>query len=133
LCRQPYIWIHRIRSVIWIIPRIGPDKGPFVLPSAILLHLGGIIHVLFWLRLMHRANFKTSTFVQSLRQAQILILEIFHIFLRLKFASSLTLNKIKRFETGSKKIFQVATKTRKHKEENCVNLFLGALVPLWQK
>jgi hypothetical protein len=65
--------------------------------------------------------------------AHILILEIFNILLRLKFSPSLTLNKIKRFETGSKKIFQVATKTRKHKEENCVNLFLGALVPLWQK
>jgi len=39
-----------------------------------------------------------------LRQAQILILEILRVFLWLKFAPFLTLNKLKRFETGSKKI-----------------------------
>ena len=42
-----------------------------------------------------------STFAQSLRQAQILILEIFNIFLWLKFSPFLTLDKIERFETGS--------------------------------
>jgi len=41
--------------------------------------------------------------VQSLRQTQILILEILHVFLWLKFSPSLALNKLKRFETGSKK------------------------------
>jgi hypothetical protein len=57
-----------------------------------------------------RAKLKTPTFVQSLCHAQILILEIFHIFtraltswrLRLKSSPSLTLNKIERFETGSR-------------------------------
>ena len=38
---------------------------------------------------------------QSMRQAQILILEILNVFLRLKFSPSLILNKLKRFETGS--------------------------------
>jgi hypothetical protein len=59
------------------------------------------------------SQFQNAHFVQSLRlprgmrsiflwgHAQILILEIFNIFLRLKFLSSLTLNKIERFETGS--------------------------------
>jgi hypothetical protein len=49
----------------------------------------------------NRANFKTSHFAQSLRQDQILILEILNVFLWLKFSPSLTLNKLKRFETGS--------------------------------
>jgi len=40
--------------------------------------------------------------------AQILILEIFHIFLRLKFSPSLTLNKIERFETGSNVEFLIS-------------------------
>ena len=48
-----------------------------------------------------RASFKTPSFVQSLRHAQILILEIFYIFLWLKFSPSLTLNKLKCFENGS--------------------------------
>jgi len=48
-----------------------------------------------------RANFKTSQFAQFLRQAKILILEILHVFLWLKFLSSLNLKKLKRFETGS--------------------------------
>jgi hypothetical protein len=48
-----------------------------------------------------RANFKTPQFAQFLRQAKILILEILHVFLWLKFLSSLNLNKLKRFETGS--------------------------------
>jgi len=48
-----------------------------------------------------RANFRTSQFAQSLRQAQILILEILNVFLWLKFSPSLTLNKLKRFKTGS--------------------------------
>ena len=46
------------------------------------------------------ANFKTSHFDQSLRQAQILILAILKVFLCLKFSPYLTLNKLKRFETG---------------------------------
>ncbi len=49
------------------------------------------------------ANFKTSHLAQSRRQAQILILEILNIFqwlIRLR-SPSLTLNKLKRFETGS--------------------------------
>ncbi len=54
-----------------------------------------------------RADFKTPHFevlrlsAQFLRQAQILILAILHVFLRLKFSPSLNLNKLKRFETGS--------------------------------
>jgi len=57
----------------------------------------------FWFIVMNqkRANFKTSHFAQSLRQAQILILEIRKVFLWLKFSPSLTLDKLKRFETGS--------------------------------
>ena len=53
------------------------------------------------IQLNSRANFKTSQFAQSLRQAQVLILEILSVFLRLKFSPSLILNKLKRFETGS--------------------------------
>ena len=52
-------------------------------------------------KLAFRGNFKTSPFAQSLRQAQILILEIFNIFLWLKFSPSLTLDKIEHFETAS--------------------------------
>jgi hypothetical protein len=48
-----------------------------------------------------RASFKTPPFARSLRQARILILEIFSIFLWLKFSPSLTSNEIERFETGS--------------------------------
>jgi hypothetical protein len=47
------------------------------------------------------ADFKTPQFAQSLRQAHILILEILNVFLWLKYSPSLTLNKLKRFETGS--------------------------------
>ncbi len=39
--------------------------------------------------------------VRYLSQAQILILEILHVFLRLKFSPSLISNKIEHFETGS--------------------------------
>ena len=38
-----------------------------------------------------------SPFAQSLRQTQILILEILYVFLWLKFSPSLTLNKIEHF------------------------------------
>ena len=48
-----------------------------------------------------RANFKTSHFARSLRLAPILILEIRAVFLWVKLAPSLTLDKLKRFETGS--------------------------------
>ena len=48
-----------------------------------------------------RANFKTFHLAQSLRQAQILILAILNVFLLLKYPPSLTLNKLKRFETGA--------------------------------
>jgi len=48
-----------------------------------------------------RANFKTPPFAQFLCQAQILILEIPHVFLWLKSSPSLTSNKIELFETGS--------------------------------
>jgi len=44
---------------------------------------------------------KTPTFAQSLCQIQILILKILNVFLRLKFSSSLTLNKIERFSKVS--------------------------------
>jgi len=44
---------------------------------------------------------KTSTFAQSLRQTQILVLEILNVFLWLKFSSFLTLNKIKHFSKVS--------------------------------
>ena len=40
-------------------------------------------------------------FARSLRQTQILILEILNIFLWLKFSSSLISNKIEHFENGS--------------------------------
>jgi hypothetical protein len=48
-----------------------------------------------------RGNFKTSSFAQSLLQAQILILEIPQVFLRLKSSPLLTLDKIEHFETTS--------------------------------
>jgi len=48
-----------------------------------------------------RASFKTPPFARSLRQAKILILEIFYIFLWLKFFPSLISNKIGHFEIGS--------------------------------
>jgi len=51
--------------------------------------------------IINGADFKTSHFAQSLRQAQILILEILNVFLWLNFSPFLTLNKLKRFETGS--------------------------------
>ena len=64
---------------------------------------------------INRANFKTPTFTQCLRHAQILILEIFNIFLWLKFSPSLTLSKIERFETGSLerkiKIFRTSSRS----------------------
>ena len=46
-----------------------------------------------------------SPFAQSLRQAQILILEILQVFLWLKSSPSLTLDKIEHFETSSYEIF----------------------------
>ncbi len=49
-----------------------------------------------------------SPFAQSPRQAQILILEILQVFLRLEFSPFLTLDKIERFETAS----DVCRKTR---------------------
>ncbi len=60
-------------------------------------------HLLFPLILILyiRAGFKTSHFGQSLRWAQISILKILNVFLRLKFSSALTLTKLKRFEIGS--------------------------------
>jgi hypothetical protein len=42
-----------------------------------------------------------SHFGRSLRWAQISILEILHVFLRLKFSPALTSAKLKRFEIGS--------------------------------
>jgi hypothetical protein len=50
---------------------------------------------------MFRSQFKTSPFAQFLRQAQILILKILGVFLRLKFSPSLNLNKIEGFEMAS--------------------------------
>ena len=65
-------------------------------------HSAGILDIgICPITLFIRANFKTPTFTQPLRHAQILILEIFNIFLWLKFSLSLTLSKIERFETGS--------------------------------
>jgi hypothetical protein len=46
---------------------------------------------------------ETSSFAQFLRQAQILILKILHVFLRLKFSPSLNLNKIEHFSKVSKR------------------------------
>ncbi len=48
---------------------------------------------------------KCPLFAQSLGQAQISILEIFHIFLRLKFSPSLTLTKIEHFSKVSIPVF----------------------------
>ena len=48
-----------------------------------------------------------SQFAQSLRQTQILILEILNVFLWLKLSPSLILNKLKHFETGSLKSYKV--------------------------
>ncbi len=42
-----------------------------------------------------------SHFGQSHRCAQIVILKILNVYLRLKFSPALTLTKLKRFETGS--------------------------------
>jgi hypothetical protein len=47
------------------------------------------------------ASFKTPHFGRSLRWAQISILEILRVFLRLKFSPALTSAKLKRFEIGS--------------------------------
>jgi hypothetical protein len=49
----------------------------------------------------YRASFKTPHFGQCLRWAQISILEILRVFLRLKFSPALTSTKLKRFEIGS--------------------------------
>ncbi len=54
-----------------------------------------------WFKNNTRANFKTSPFAQYLRQAQILIFEILHVFLWLKYSPSLILNEIEHFETAS--------------------------------
>ncbi|MEA2040327.1 MAG: hypothetical protein U9N82_10970 [Thermodesulfobacteriota bacterium] len=48
-----------------------------------------------------KSQVQNACFSQSLRQAQILIFEIFNIFLWLKLSPSLTLHKIEHFETGS--------------------------------
>ena len=48
-----------------------------------------------------RACLKTILFAQFQRQPGILILEMLHVFLRLKFRASLTLNKNGRFKTSS--------------------------------
>jgi hypothetical protein len=50
------------------------------------------------------ASFKTPHFGRSLRWAQISILEIRPVFLRLKSSPALTSAKLKRFEIGSKVI-----------------------------
>ncbi|MBU4036842.1 MAG: hypothetical protein KKA35_10485, partial [Proteobacteria bacterium] len=57
-------------------------------------------------------SFKTSHFGRSLRWAKILILEILHVFLRLKFSPALTLTKLKRFESGSN-IYLISLKLHK--------------------
>jgi len=54
---------------------------------------------------VYGASFKTPPFAQSWRQTQILILEIFNIFLWLKFSPFLISNKIEHFETGSMDCF----------------------------
>jgi hypothetical protein len=51
--------------------------------------------------LIERASFKTPHFGRSLRWAQISILEILRVFLRLKFSPALISAKLKRFEIGS--------------------------------
>ncbi len=48
-----------------------------------------------------RAGFKTPHLGQSPRWAQISILKILNVFLRLKFSPVLILTKLKRFEIGS--------------------------------
>ena len=50
---------------------------------------------------------KNAPFAQSLRQTQILILEILNVFLWLKFSSSLTLNKIECFSKLSSSVNRV--------------------------
>jgi hypothetical protein len=50
-----------------------------------------------------RDLWKTSPFAQSLRQTQILILEILNVCLWLKFSSSLILDKIERFQRSQGK------------------------------
>ena len=69
-------------------------------------------------RLGLRDSFKTPPFSQSLHQAQILILEILNVCLWLKFAPSLTLDKIEHFETASKEILQ--------SQPNSIRLFINA-------
>ena len=60
-----------------------------------------IIQDIIQLNIVSRANFKTTQYVQSLREAQILILKILHVFLQLRFSPSLTMNILKHLETGS--------------------------------
>ena len=53
---------------------------------------------------------KTPLFAQLLRHAQILILEIFNIFLLLKFSPSLYLNKIEHFSKLSKTLKHIGSR-----------------------
>jgi hypothetical protein len=69
-------------------------------------------------RVINRGDLcKTPPFAQFLRQAQILILKILNVFLRLKSSPSLTLNKIRHFSKVSRgdlcKIFPFASRRRR--------------------
>jgi hypothetical protein len=62
----------------------------------------GVQTIAYEKRFVKGAGFKTPYFGQSQRWAQFLILEILNVLLRLKFSPTLTLTKLKRFESGSK-------------------------------
>jgi diguanylate cyclase len=70
------------------------------------------------------ASFKTSHFGRSLRWAQISILEILHVFLRLKFSPALTSAKLKRFEIGSLVLYFC-----RHRRESQMSLFSKLRTP----
>ena len=76
-------------------------RGVRILLRAHVKNLQDGLNVKFFVMKTNRDLCKTPPFAQLLRQAQILILEIFNIFLRLKFSPSLYLNKIGHFSKVS--------------------------------
>jgi hypothetical protein len=80
---------------------MGPATLPLMFPQLLLPQKQRSIHSRHPREGTGRDLCKTPPFAQFRRQAQILILEIFNIFLRLKFSPSLDLNKIWHFSKVS--------------------------------
>jgi hypothetical protein len=87
-------------------------------------------------RVINRGDLcKTPPFAQFLRQAQILILKILNVFLRLKSSPSLTLNKIRHFSKVSRgnlcKIFPFASRRRRDvRLRSCTKLSISAILAI---